>query len=124
MGVRAFVARGLGQADQAWEDIGQALLLGIECQAVYPLLLSLPVAALLWADQGRAERAVELWALLLRYPPVSNSRWYEEIAGQRLAAVAAELAPEVREAAQARGRARDLWATAQELLGELQAEDA
>jgi hypothetical protein len=50
---------------------------------------------------------------------VSNSRWYEEVAGRELAAMAAVLPLEVREAAQARGRARDIWATAQELLVEL-----
>jgi hypothetical protein len=36
------------------------------------------------------------------------------------AALAATLTPEVVAAAQKRGRARDLWATAEELLEELQ----
>ena len=119
LGVRAHVARGLGQAGQAWECVDQALRLGVECQAIHPLLLALPVVALLLADQGQAERAVELYALAWRHPVVSNSRWYEDIAGRELAAVAALLPLEVRTAAQARGRARDLWATAQELLDEL-----
>jgi hypothetical protein len=74
---------------------------------------------LLLADRGQAERAVELYALASRYPIVANSRWFEDVAGRHLAAVAAALPAEVCQAAQARGWARDLWATARELLAEL-----
>lgn len=119
LGVQAHMARGLGHADQAWECVDQALRLGVECEAVDPLLLALPAMALLLADRGEAERAVELYALACRYPAVSNSRWYEEVAGRELAAVAAALPAEVAMAAQERGRARDIWAKAQELLVEL-----
>jgi hypothetical protein len=34
------------------------------------------VIALLLTDQGEQERAVELYALALRYPVVANSRWF------------------------------------------------
>jgi hypothetical protein len=64
-------------------------------------------------------QAVELYALAWRYPVVSNSRWYEDIAGRELAAAAAGLPAEVAVAAQESGRARDLWNTARELLDEL-----
>jgi hypothetical protein len=62
-----------------------------------------------------------LWnyALASRYPRVANSRWFEDIAGRHLAAVAATLLPDVVSAAQERGRARDLEATVAELLIEL-----
>ena len=120
LGVQAQVARKLAQVDQAWSLVGQALRLGIECQSVCPLLMALSAAALLLADQGQGERAVELYALASRYPIVANSRWFEDVAGRELAAVAAALPPDVREAAQTRGRARDLWATAQELLEEIE----
>jgi hypothetical protein len=63
---------------------------------------------------------VELYALATRYPFVANSRWFEDVAGRHITAVAATLPPEVVAAAQARGRARDLWETAQELLAELE----
>ena len=65
-------------------------------------------------------RAVELYALASRYPFVANSRWFEDVAGKHIAAVAATLPPEVVAAAQERGKARDLWATAEEMLKELQ----
>jgi hypothetical protein len=73
----------------------------------------------LLADQRQAERATELYALAWSVPHITHSRWFEDVAGRELATVAAGLPVEVREAAQARGRARDLWATAQELLDEL-----
>ncbi len=80
----------------------------------------LPGIALLLADLGKKERALELYALASRYPLVANSRWFEDVAGRRIAAVAATLPPEVVAAAQERGRARDLEATVAELLAELE----
>jgi hypothetical protein len=50
---------------------------------------------------------------------VANSRWFEDVVGQHIAAIAATLPPDVVTAAQGRGKARDLWATAEELLTEL-----
>jgi len=79
----------------------------------------LPAAALLLADEGQSERAVEVYALASRYPCVTNSQWYEDVAGRHIAAVAATLPPDVVAAAQERGRARDLEATVDELLAEL-----
>jgi hypothetical protein len=75
--------------------------------------------ALLLTDEGERERAVELYALASRYPYVSNSRWFEDVAGKHIAAVAATLSPEAVAAAQERGRARDMAATLEELLEEL-----
>ena len=55
---------------------------------------------------------------------MANSRWFELVFGRHIAAVAATLPPEVAEAARERGRARDLEATIQELLVELNAWDS
>jgi hypothetical protein len=54
-----------------------------------------------------------------RYPDVADLHWFEDVAGREIAAAAEALPPEVAAAAQERGRARDLWATAEELLEEL-----
>ena len=70
------------------------------------------------------ERAVELYALAARYPYISNSRWFEDVVGREVRAAAETLAPEVRAAAEERGRARDLDATVEELLAELATEGA
>lgn len=81
---------------------------------------TLPAAALLLADLGEHERAVEIYALASRYPFVANSRWFELVFGRHIEAVADTLSPEVVAAARERGRARDLYATAKELVAELE----
>jgi predicted ATPase len=112
-------ARGAGQLAQARQHLHGVLHLATQLGTCVPLMHGLPAAALLLADEGQSERAVEIYALALRYPCVANSQWYEDIAGQHIAAVAATLPPDVVAAAQARGRARDLDATVAELLDEL-----
>ena len=62
---------------------------------------------------------MELYTLALRYPYIANSRWFDDVAGRHIAAAAETLPPMVVAAAQERGRARDLWETAAELLVEL-----
>jgi predicted ATPase len=116
----AGAARGLGRLAQARELLCEAFQLYREIRNGLTPLIALPVAALLVADGGEAERAVELYALASRYPHVANSRLWEDIAGQHIAALAATLPPDVVAAAQERGRARDLWATVEELLIELE----
>ena len=76
------------------------------------------MCALLLADRGEAARAVELYALASRHPAVANSRWFEDVAGKQIAALAAGLPPEVAAAARERGRALDLDATVAEWLAE------
>ena len=122
LGYAGHAARRLGQVAQARGYLVDALRMGIAIRSFRAVWIALPAAALLLADQGQAERAMELYALAWSAPHIAHSSWYEEGPGRELAAVAAALPPEVRDAAQARGRARDLWATAQELLDELQEE--
>ena len=83
-------------------------------------MYALPAAALFLVDQDKAERAIEIDALTSRYPHVANSRWFEDVAGRHIAAAAAAVSNKIVEAAQERGRARDLEVTAQELLAELE----
>jgi hypothetical protein len=76
------------------------------------------VAALLLADRGEVERAVELDALASCYDIVANSKWFEEVAGRPIAEAADGLPAEVEAAAQERGRAGDLEGTVEELLAQ------
>jgi hypothetical protein len=55
----------------------------------------------------------------LQNPYVANSRWFEDVAGRHIKEVAASLPLEVVAAAEARGRGRDVWETAEVLLKEL-----
>ena len=74
---------------------------------------------LLLADGGQAERAAEVYALAASTPFVAKSRWFGEVAGREIGAIAATFPLHVVRAAQARGQAQDLWTTATDLLKEL-----
>jgi len=116
LAVLGVAARGLGDVAQAQHHLCEALRVAGDIGDFWPLMLALPAAALLLADRGEQERAVELYALASRYPFVANSQWFEDVFGRHIAAVAAALPPEVVAMAQERGRARDLDATVAELL--------
>ena len=116
-----YAARGLGQAAQARGHLSAALRTVVETRQWMTALDSLPAAALLLMDGGEVERAVELYALAFRHGRVANSRWFEDVAGKHIAVAATTLPPEVVATAQERGRARDLWATMEDLLAELEA---
>jgi hypothetical protein len=116
----AYVARTQGQPEGARQHLCQALHIGTEVGAFFAVIHSIPAVALLLADQGEGERAVELYALASVRPFVAHSRWFEDVFGRYIAAATVTLPPEVVSAAQERGRARDLWTTTEELLIELQ----
>lgn len=109
----------LGETSQAQRHLAKVLQTVRDIGAYLPLMNGLPAAALLMVKQDKVEQAVELYALASRYPFVANSRWFQDVVGQHIAAAAAALPPEAVEAAQARGHARDLQATVAELLAEL-----
>ena len=75
---------------------------------------------MLLLSRGEVERAADLYALAARYPYVARSVWYEDVFGKHIAAAAKGLPLEVVTAAQERGKRRDLWETAEELLAELE----
>ena len=84
------------------------------------LIHTLPGIALHFADQGNFERAVELDALATTFEIVANSKWFDDIAGDEIAAMAEALPVEIVEAAKVRGQELDLWETAEKLLFELE----
>jgi tetratricopeptide (TPR) repeat protein len=114
-----YAAHKLGHLYRAQQCFGRVLRLSAESRSLWALLYTLPGVAALLADRGKAERAVEIYALAACYPFVANSRWFEDVAGKDIAAAAEALPPEVVAAAQARGRAADPWVVTEELLREL-----
>jgi predicted ATPase/DNA-binding SARP family transcriptional activator len=114
----AHAATALGLPARARYHLQSALRAGTRSGTWSPRVVALPGVAVLLASEGEAERAVELYALAARYPYVGNSRFWEDIAGPQMHAAAASLTPHALKAAQERGRARDLDATAAELLEE------
>jgi predicted ATPase/DNA-binding SARP family transcriptional activator len=119
----AYALRILNRRRQAIQSMIQALKFAMESKPLNPMRFELPGMALLLADEGEAERAVEFYAAALQSPYIANSRWFEDIAGRRVAEIAAALPRSVVLAAQERGRARHLWTTANELLAELSRAD-
>jgi tetratricopeptide (TPR) repeat protein len=115
-------ARALERRPEAWQHVVSALDWASRHQEIRELMVALAGSALLLADEGEAERAVELYVLAETYPFVANSRWFEDVAGREMAAVAATLPADVVTAARERGQARDLDATVDELLTEFGAE--
>jgi tetratricopeptide (TPR) repeat protein len=112
-------ARGLDHRHEAWQHLAAALEWANRHQELRELMVTLAGIALLLADAGEIERAVELYALASRYPFVANSRWFGDVAGNQLTALAANLPKAAVTAARERGQARDLEATVAELLSEL-----
>jgi hypothetical protein len=98
--------------------------LRLSAAADYPAWWSsaLGAAALWLARQGRAERAVEVYALAARLPSIAQSRWWYDVVGQHVAAAGAALPVEGVAAAEQRGRAGDPQTMLRELLAELEAE--
>ena len=114
------VALNLGNQAKAQQHLTEALRMATEIRSFTDQLFVLAGIALLLAERGEHERAVELYALASRFPFVANSRWFEDVFGKRIAAVAANFPPEVVAAAQERGKARDLWETVEALLEEIE----
>jgi len=122
--VSSYAVRSLGQVSRAQRYLCEALRILTEIRNVAALLYVLPAAALLLADAGQSagsnrERAVELYTLALRYPFVAKSRWFADVAGNQLAAVAATLPAERVAVLEESGQSLDLETTAAELLTEL-----
>ncbi len=112
-------ARGLGGKSEAWRYLVSALDWSSKNPQFMELMVALAGIALLLADEGEAERATELYALASRHSLVANSRWFEDVIGRHVSAVAGNLPPQVVATAQERGRGWDLEATVCELLIDL-----
>ena len=125
------VALAMGEVQEARRFFRQAYQRVIDSQDKdWPMLLKYCAAhAMLLARADAAadrERAAELSAMVLHHPTMLEATRDIEMLEARdraqriLDQGQRELSPEVFAAAQERGRARDLWATVQELLAELE----
>ena len=97
---------------------GGVLGVAVKAQWVRAVLHALTGVAHLLARAGEQERALELLVLILDHP--ASHQEFKSRAARLQAELTAELPPEVVEAAQERGRARDLDATVAKLLDSYQ----
>jgi tetratricopeptide (TPR) repeat protein len=118
LGPLGLAAREAGDVALARQSALEALEISVELGAFMPAMYGLPGAALLLADQGAIDLAVEVYACASRYDFVAKSRWFEELVGQPIRTVAASLSAEAIEAAEERGRAQNWHAMAARVRAE------
>jgi tetratricopeptide (TPR) repeat protein len=106
----------LGRMDEAQKVLTDLLLQAVAAHRQDRLLYALVGIAILLAEQGDAEMAVELYSLAESYPFVGKSRWFSDAFGQHIKAATTKLPRAKVEAARIQGECRDLWGTADELL--------
>jgi predicted ATPase/DNA-binding SARP family transcriptional activator len=122
LALSALVDRGLGDLRQARQHLCEALCVATDVrdhESFAFQMIAVSAAALLLADEGQLERAVELYAVASRYPVVANSQLMDDLAGRYIASIIAQLPQHAAAAAQALGRARDLKPTVVGFLAEL-----
>jgi tetratricopeptide (TPR) repeat protein len=115
---RTYVARARGDRRVAHERFGEALQYCFRMRWLDRDANTASAGALLVADRGERELALELWALASSRPMVANSRWFDDVIGKEMDALAAEMPSEIVSAAEVRGHARDMKATLEELIAE------
>lgn len=116
-GIIALVERIHGRTSRAWGAVAAGLRIGLQHRSFMTIVGAIRAAALLLADAGDVERAVELGEL---NRSLNYGKWVEDLYYQQLDTHAATLAPDRAAAARQRGRARDPWAAAGELLEEIE----
>ncbi|MCB9099789.1 MAG: tetratricopeptide repeat protein [Anaerolineales bacterium] len=105
LGYLSYRQADLGQAQQYLRD---AWRIAVEIRAFMPMMLAVPLHALLCLAQDKPEPAAQLQALAWRYPFVANSHWFEAVAGRYLTEALASLPASTLAAAQQAGLAQPL----------------
>jgi tetratricopeptide (TPR) repeat protein len=108
--IAACVACELGDLVMAEWHLSKALEISSKMQYALPAIYLLPALARFRVEQGRPERAVEVYEVGLRYPLVAQSDWFGRIAGAQVSAAGAALSSTALEAARERGQGQD-WST-------------
>jgi predicted ATPase len=116
----ALAARGAGDRRRARQHAVAALHTALSARVWLATIHALWAIALLLADSGAPERSAELYALVEGEYNPRDDPWSRDAARRELAAIVAALPPEIAAAAQERGRQHDLWATARDLLIEVE----
>jgi tetratricopeptide (TPR) repeat protein len=118
LSVLANILTTLGETEKPMIAMTEALQIAVKTRAHHTFKHSLAAMASILAREGRVLQAVELYTLVLDDPIWKVSPWMEKVVGQYVTAASANLPEEDVEAARQRGRQRDMFSTAQELLEE------
>jgi predicted ATPase/DNA-binding SARP family transcriptional activator len=115
-----YVAYRRGESNKALDYLEQALNNGLEYGFFWIFMQVLSVLGLMYAEAGDVEQAVELYATVTAHPCAGNSKWFEELFGKPLSALAEGHPAEMIVAAQERGRRRKLAEVGRDYLNNLQ----
>jgi DNA-binding SARP family transcriptional activator/Cdc6-like AAA superfamily ATPase len=113
-----YITRALNQIDRSRQYLVRCLVEVKKIGSLRTAIHALPALALLEADQGNIERANELYTLACKYPYVTNSRWFEDIAGRHITTQSSSLPAERVSIAQEHGKLLDTWETISQWLAE------
>lgn len=116
-GYLGYAERGLGNPAAAKKYLAEALRMGLEIHIQWPLVTGIGLWAILLADGGEVERALEFYFCVL--PLKFGQSMFDTVISIHRTTLA-DIPADVVAAAQKRGEARNLLATAQEILAEIE----
>lgn len=114
-----YVLYKLGQDPQAHFFFREAFRAVVAGAGLNPALFAIGNIAPVLAGQGQPELAIELWALVSRYPYLKNSQYWADTIGRDIDNIASTLPKERVAAARERGQMLDLETISAVLLAEI-----
>jgi predicted ATPase len=118
-----FAASGMDNRPVATGYLYEGLRTAADVQAFIPLLTTLAGIALLLAERGEPvdqRKAADLYTMLSTHPYVANSRWFHQMVGRHIVAIAGPLSLNGRSVDYNPGDVRELQRRARELLADLE----
>jgi tetratricopeptide (TPR) repeat protein len=111
-----------GRLASAKPILARSLRLAVRVHSYLPIMEVLPgvALALAYSDPPAAERATEIYGLLMSQPYFANSQMFHDMSGKYLAEVTHSLPAEVAQTATIRGQRMDLWQASADLLAEIE----
>jgi tetratricopeptide (TPR) repeat protein len=119
LGAYALTELKLGNGKRARECLAESLKICVNSHSPLAASTCISAAALLLIEIGEYEAAISVYSTVSKLLIVSNSRWFMQVIGQRIAQAAELLASEEVRAAQERGKHRDTYEAAEWLLEKL-----
>lgn len=113
----------VGKLELARTHLLSALQTALEIKSFVATTFALTSSIPWLVDLGAKEQALEWYTVVSQYPMVANSAWFNDLIGQQVEAVAADLPPDVVASAKERGQGQELDAVAAVVLAELQGEN-
>jgi len=116
----AYTEHRLGEYKKSLEHLREAFILGRGILATITAWIAIPVYAVMQADSGEFEQAIELYEFMSRYPFISRSHLIKDLFKPTISLAESMLPREKLIEAQTRCQARNLKDTIVEIIAELE----